>query len=102
MENILLTIEKSIPAELKNNLSKSYIVSMSSFLDLSNKLKNMVQSYNEIKEILFLNNNEALHYSGDILAKTLHEYWIKRGSIKQIFISNAQAASFYGEFKCIW
>ena len=102
MENILLTIEKSIPDALKNNLSKRYIISISSFLDLSSKLKNMVQSYNEIKEILFLNNDEALYYSGDILAKTLHDYWIRGGNIQQIFIINAQATSFYAGFKCIW
>lgn len=102
MENVLLTIEKSIPVELKNTLSKSYVMSISSFLDLSGKLKNMVQSYNEIKEILFLNNDEALHYSGDILAKTLHDYWVKGGCIKQIFIENAQATAFYAGFKCVW
>jgi hypothetical protein len=102
MENILSNIEKSIPAELRSNLSKSLNMPMSSFLDLSNKLKSMVENYSELKEVLFSNHNDALHYSGDILAKTLHDYWIKGGCIKQIFIENAQATAFYAGFECVW
>jgi hypothetical protein len=102
MENILLGIEKSIPAELRSNLSKSLNMPMSSFLDLSNKLKSMVENYSELKQELFSNNNDVLYYSGDILAKTLHDYWIKGGSIEEIFIENAQATAFYAGFECIW
>jgi hypothetical protein len=102
MEEILNNIEKSIPLELKQNFKKQFNISCSSFLDLSNKLKNMVESYGELKEILFCNNDDALHYSGDILAKTLHDYWIKGGSINEIFIENAQATAFYAGFECVW
>ena len=102
MENILLNIEKSIPAEIKFNLSKKYNLPLSSFLDLSNKLKSMVESYSELKEVLFSNHDDALYYSGDILAKTFYDYWIKRGCIKQTFIENAQAASFHAGFECVW
>ena len=102
MENILFGIEKSIPPELRLNLSKSLNIPMSSFLNLSNKLKSMVENYSELKQELFSNNNDALYYSGDILAKTLHDYWIKGGCIKEIFIENAQAAAFYAGFECVW
>jgi hypothetical protein len=102
MENILSNIEKSIPAELRSNLSKNLNMPMSSFLDLSNKLKSMVENYSELKQELFSNNNDVLYYSGDILAKTLHDYWIKGGSIEEIFIENAQATAFYAGFECIW
>jgi hypothetical protein len=102
MENILSNIENSMPADLRFNLSKSLNMPMSSFLDLSNKLKGMVENYSELKEVLFSNHADALHYSGDILAKTLHDYWIKGGSIKEIFIENAQATAFYAGFECVW
>jgi hypothetical protein len=102
MEDMLFSIEKSIPAEIKFNLSKSLNMSIPSFLELSNKLKNMVENYSELKQELFSNNNDVLYYSGDILAKTLHDYWIKGGSIKEIFIENAQATAFYAGFECVW
>lgn len=102
MEDMLFNIEKSIPVEIRFNLSKSLNMPISSFFELSNKLKSMVENYSELKETLFSNHNDALHYSGDILAKTLHDYWIKGGCIKEIFIENAQATAFYAGFECVW
>ena len=102
MEDILKKIEGSIPAESKNKFKKCLIIDIKTFMEFSSGLTQMVQNYNELKEILFKNNEKAIHFSGDILAKTFHDYWIKNGSIVEIFIENAQAASFYGEFECVW
>ena len=99
MQDILNAIENSIPPEMRLNLSKRFNLSLPSFLDLSSKLKNMVENHAELKRELFSNHDDALYYSGDILAKTLHDYWVKGGCIKQIFIENAQATSFYAGFK---
>jgi hypothetical protein len=102
METVLYNIERSLPIDLKQNFKKQLTISCSSFIDLSSKLKNMVENYSELKETLFSNHNDAIHYSGDILAKTLHDYWIKGGCIKEIFIENAQATAFYAGFECVW
>ena len=91
-----------MPAELKLNLSRCLNTARFDFLNFSNNLKSMVDNHNDIRDQLFLNNESALYYSGDILAKTLHDYWIKGGCIKEIFIENAQAAAFYAGFECIW
>jgi hypothetical protein len=102
MNDFLYKIENSIPIELKHRLKNKLIIDVHSFIELSNNLKQMVQNYQELKEILFKNNEHAIHFSGDILAKTLHDFWIKKGNIEEIFIENAQAASFYGNFECVW
>jgi hypothetical protein len=102
METVLYNIERSLPIDLKQNFKKQLTISCSSFIDLSIKLKNMVESYGELKEILFSNSDDAIYFSGDILAKTLHDYWIKGGCIKEIFIENAQATAFYAGFECVW
>jgi hypothetical protein len=102
MEEILFKIENSISPETKNKLKKHLIINMDTSMDFSNNLKSMVQNYSDLKEILFKNNESAIHFSGDILAKTLRDYWIKGGNIMEIFIENAQATSFYANFECVW
>ena len=102
MEDILKNIENSIPTELKLNAGRCLNAGRFNFVDFSNKLRQMTNDHAELKAQLFSNNERALHYSGDILAKTFHDYWTKGGSIKEIFIENAQAAAFYAGFDSIW
>jgi hypothetical protein len=102
INEILSKIESSIPAETKQNFKRRLAIDIQTFIELSNNLKSMIQNYQELKDFLFKNNENAIHFSGDILVKTLHEYWIKGGNIEDIFIENAQATSFYADFECIW
>lgn len=102
MNEILNKIESSILIQAKQNFKKRLTLDIQTFIEFSNNLKSMVENHHEIKDILFKNNKVAIHFSGDILAKTLHDYWIKGGKIENIFIENAQLASFYGNFECVW
>jgi hypothetical protein len=102
VKETLLKIEGSIPENSKQAFKKRLILDHVAFIELSNNLKSMVENYRDLKETLFKNSEDAIHFSGDILAKTLHDYWLKGEDIEDIFIENAQAASFYGRFKCIW
>jgi ubiquinone biosynthesis protein COQ9 len=102
MEQILENIEKSIPENLKADLKKRIATATPILLQLSNQLKQMAINNYDVRSVLFKNSEDAIYFSGDILAKTLHDYWIKRDPIKEIFIENAQATAFYAGFECVW
>jgi hypothetical protein len=102
MDEVLMKLESAVPSQLRESLRRRLNIGGPAFIDFSNNLKQLVQNHQELKEILFKNNEAALHFSGDVLAKTFHDYWIKGGNLNEIFIENAQAASFYGEFECLW
>jgi hypothetical protein len=102
MNEVLMKVESAVPSQVRESLRKRLNTGGPAFLELSNNLKQLVEHHQELKEILFKNNDQAIHFSGDILAKTVHDYWIKGGNINEIFIENAQAASLYGGFECLW
>ena len=49
--------------------------------------------------MLFKNNEDALHFSGDILAKTFYNFWIKGGDLEEHFIDIAKETSHYANFE---
>lgn len=102
MRPILENIENSIPENIKINLKKKITTFPVSFLEFSNNLKNLAHHNYDIRSILFKNNDEALYFAGDILAKTLYGFWIKGGDIEEHFIDSAQQASYYAGFECLW
>lgn len=102
MKEVLMNVESAVPSQVRESLRKRLNTGGPAFLEFSNNLKQLVENHQELKEILFKNNEAALHFSGDILAKTFHDYWIKGGDIDNVFIENAQAASYYGQFECLW
>jgi hypothetical protein len=101
-KQILENIEVSIPENIKIDMRKKFATNCAFMLEFSINLKQMVEKNLDLKNILFNNNEDALYFSGDILAKTLYYYWIKGGCIEEIFVENAQATAFYAGFKCIW
>jgi len=102
MNDILNKIENSIPENLKLDLKRRLNTSAPLILQLSTNLREMTNNNYEIRNILFSNNNDALYFSGDILATTLYNFWIKGGNIQDHFVERAQAASYTYGFKCLW
>jgi len=102
MENILKNIESSIPENLKIDLKKRISTASPILLQMSSQLKQMATNNYDIRSILFKNDEDAIYFSGDILAKTLYNFWIKGGQIEDHFIENAQSTSYYSNFKCLW
>ena len=52
--------------------------------------------------MLFKNNEDALHFSGDILAKAFYNFWIKGGELEEHFIASAKETSDYANFEYFW
>lgn len=102
MQQILQNIENSITENLKTDLKKRIATSTPILLQLSSQLKHMATNNYDIRSILFKNDEDAIYFSGDILAKTLYNFWIKGGQIEDHFIENAQSTSYYSNFKCLW
>jgi len=102
IDEVLNKIESSIPENVKFNLKRRYATAAPSIIELSNQLKQMSENNYEIRSILFKNNDDALYFSGDILAKTLYDFWIKGGSVYESFIENAKIISFINRLKPLW
>ena len=102
MKEILENIEKSIPEKLKVDMKKRIATAPPFLMELSSQLKNYSINNYDIRNSLFKNNENALYFSGDILAKTLYSFWIKGGDIEQHFIENAQRISYSSQFECLW
>jgi hypothetical protein len=102
MKEVLQKIEGSIPEKVKLDLRKRPITGSQIFFEMSKHLKEMVENNYEIRNILFKSNEDAIYFSGDILAKALSSFWIKGGEIEEHFVESAQMTSFYARFECLW
>jgi hypothetical protein len=102
MKQILEKIQSAIPENVRLDLTKRIATSPQSVVEISKNLKQMAENNYEIRSILFKNNESAIYFSGDILAKTLYNFWIKGGNIEEHFIENAQMTSYSSGFECIW
>lgn len=102
MKDILENIEKSIPEKLKIDLKKRIATAPPLLAEFSNQLKQMAVNNYDVRYKLFKNNNDAIHFSGDILASTLYDFWMQGGEIEYHFVENAQRTSYSSQFECIW
>jgi hypothetical protein len=102
MKEVLQKIESAIPEKIKLDLRKKLVTGSQITFEMSKHLKEMAENNYEIRNILFKNNQDALYFSGDILAKALSSFWIKGGEVEDHFIESAQMTSFYARFECLW
>jgi hypothetical protein len=102
IKHILENINNSIPENIKIDFKKRIATFPVNFIQFSNQLREMSQNNFDIKNTLFKNNEEALYFSGDILAKTFLNFWMKGGDIEAHFIDNAQKTSYHAGFECLW
>jgi hypothetical protein len=102
MKDLLLNIDNSIPENVKIDFKRRIATCSIHFVQFSNQLKQMVYNSYDMKNILFKNNDEALHFSGDILAKTFYNFWIKGGDLEHHFINSAKETSYHAGFECLW
>lgn len=100
--SILENINNSIPENVKIGLKKKITTFSTSFIEFSNNLKNLAHNNYDIRSVLFKNNEDALHFAGDILAKTLYNFWTRGGDLESHFIENAQQTSYHAGFECLW
>ena len=87
-KQILLKIQEAIPDQIKNDLKRTYVVKPFDFNNFSKSLTQLVLNNSEISHGLFDNRRDLLEKSGDILAKTLHKYWITDSDIHSIYLEN--------------
>jgi hypothetical protein len=87
-KQILLKIQEAIPDQIKNDLKRTYVVKPFDFNNFSKSLTQLVLNNSEISYGLFDNQQDLLEKSGDILAKTLHKYWIVNDDIYNIYVEN--------------
>lgn len=73
-----------------------------SFIQFSNHLKQVANNNFDIRSELFKNNDDALYFAGDILAKTFYNFWIKGGELEDHFIDSAKQTSYYAGFEYLW
>ena len=99
MKEILYSINSSIPDNIKIDLKKRFATWSVNFIQFSNHLKQLAQNNYDIRSVLFKNNEDALHFSGDILAKTFYNFWIKGGDLEEHFIDIAKETSHYANFE---
>ena len=102
MKEVLQKIESAIPEKIKLDLRKKLVTGSQIAFEMSKHLKEMTENNYEIRNILFKNNQDAIHFSGDILAKTLCSFWTKGGDLEAHFIDNAQQTSYHARFECLW
>lgn len=102
MREVLLNIERVVPVELKNNYLRRMSRARYDITEFSNQLKKLVDNNIEIKDKLFNNNEDAIHYSGDILSNTLFDYWAINGDIEEIFIKCAKHTYEYANIPYEW
>ncbi len=102
MKEVLLNIERSVPAELKNNFLRNMGRARYNIIEFSDQLKKLVNNNIEIKEILFNNNEDAIHYSGDILSNTLFDYWATGRCIEEVFVGRAKHTYEYANVEYEW
>jgi hypothetical protein len=102
MKEVLQKIESSIPEKVKLDLRKKLVTGSQIIFEMSKHLKEMAENNYEIRNSLFKNNQDALYFSGDILAKALSSFWIKGGEIEEHFVESAQMTSFHARFECLW
>jgi hypothetical protein len=100
MENILKNIENSIPENIKIDLRKRIATSSPVLLQLADHLKHTVVNSHDMRSLLFNNDDDAIYFSGDILSKTLYNFWIIGGKIQDHFFENLQMSSYTNRFKC--
>jgi hypothetical protein len=102
MKEILDNINNSVPDNIKNDIKRRFATWSVNFIQFSNHLKQVAHNNYDIRNILFKNNEEALYFAGDILAKTLYNFWIKGGDLESHFVDNAKQTSYHAEFECLW
>jgi hypothetical protein len=100
--SILENINNSIPENVKISLKKKIATFPASFIEFSNNLKNLANDNYDIRSVLFKNNEDALYFAGDILAKTFYSFWTKGGDLEAHFMDNAQQTSYHAGFECLW
>jgi hypothetical protein len=98
MKEILYSINTSIPENIKIDLKKRFATWSINFVQFSNYLKQLAQNNYDIRSVLFKNNEDALYFSGDILAKAFYNFWIKGGDLEEHFIDSAKEISYYANF----
>jgi hypothetical protein len=85
LEAILLKISSSINPSVKNLLSKKQKVDDKIIYDFSRNLKDLVFQHEEIKNI-FENDENLLHFSGDVLFKTISRFlYLRNENVANIF-----------------
>ena len=90
----LLKIEESIPEGLKAVLKKKLNRSHPIFADFSSELRKLVLTNEDVKNALFKDAENAIPYSGEILAATFHDFWIKninKDFLEDCFLENMRA-----------
>jgi hypothetical protein len=102
IEDVLLRIEGGVPAEAREALSKKTASGWYQLYNLSKSLRELANTNPEIREILFKNNENSLHYAGDILSASLFEYWVAGGSLGEIFIKHAKNTYDYAGVDFNW
>ena len=102
MKEVLLNIERRIPVEIKNNFLRRMGAMRYNVIEFSNQLKQLVNNNPEIKEILFKNNEDAIHYSGDILSNTLFDSWATGRCIEEVFVERAKHTYEYANIQYEW
>jgi hypothetical protein len=101
-KEILYSINNSIPDNIKNDFKRRFATCPVNFIQFSNNLKQIAYNNYDIRTELFKNNDDALYFAGDILAKTFYNFWIKGGDLEAHFIDSAQQTSYHAGFKCLW
>jgi len=99
IKTILENINNSIPENVKLDLTKRIVTRSTNFVNFSNELKQMTYNNFDIRNTLFKNNEDILHFSGDILAKTLYSFWIKDGDIENHFADSLNETFYHAGFK---
>jgi hypothetical protein len=102
MKEALLNIERRIPVEIKNNFLRRMTGARYNITEFSNQLKQLVNNNSEIKEVLFKNNENAIHYSGDILSNTMFDYWATGRCIEEVFVERAKHTYEYANVEYEW
>jgi hypothetical protein len=102
MKEALLNIERRIPVEIKNNFLRRMTGARYNITEFSNQLKQLVNNNSEIKEVLFKNNENAIHYSGDILSNTMFDYWATGRCIEEVFVERAKHTYEYANVQYEW
>lgn len=99
IKTILENINNSIPENIKLDFRKRIVTRSTNFIQFSNELRQMAYNNFDIKNTLFKNNEDVLHFSGDILAKTLYSFWINEGDIESHFTNSLHETFYHAGFE---
>lgn len=85
---ILNKLEQSVHRDVRSKIMKKIFSNTDIMLGLSKELTKMCSNIVEIKQFLFHNNEDIMHFSGDILSSTFYDHWMKNENIEECFDFN--------------